>query len=79
MVAIRKRTLADKDYSQLASEHELTSTYLDNRQIKEAIKIFEHVVAVRKRTLADKDHSRLTSEHELVRVYLDDEIVEEAI
>ncbi|OBT95031.1 hypothetical protein VE01_07402 [Pseudogymnoascus verrucosus] len=62
-----------------SSEHELAKAYLDDRRIKEAIEIFEHVVAVRKRTLADEDHSRLASEHELASAYLDGEIVKEAI
>jgi hypothetical protein len=79
VVAVEKRTLADEDYSRLMSEHALASAYLDDRRIKEAIEIFEHVVAVRKRTLADEDHSRLASEHGLASAYLDDRRSKKAI
>ncbi|KAI3571337.1 hypothetical protein IWW34DRAFT_639515, partial [Fusarium oxysporum f. sp. albedinis] len=54
----------------LASEHALASAYLNERRIKDAIKMLEHVVAVRTETLDEKDHLRLTSEHELARAYL---------
>ncbi|KAK5637127.1 hypothetical protein RRF57_012839 [Xylaria bambusicola] len=57
----------------------LRCAYLDNRQIKEAIEIFEHVVAIRKKTLAEEDHDRLASEHELASAYLDNRQIKEAI
>ncbi|OBT86412.1 hypothetical protein VE02_05291 [Pseudogymnoascus sp. 03VT05] len=53
--------------SRLELEHDLANAYLDDRRIKEAIEILEHVVAVRKRTLEDKDNSRLSSEHALAK------------
>lgn len=52
--------------------HSLASAYLNNRQIKDAIKILKHVMEVRKETLDEKDHDRLASEHELARAYLND-------
>ncbi|RYP56631.1 hypothetical protein DL770_010820 [Monosporascus sp. CRB-9-2] len=61
------------------SEHWLASAYLDNRRIKDAIEIFEHVVAIHRKTLKEEDHSRLTSEHELARAYLDDRRIKDAI
>lgn len=46
-----KKRLQEEDHSRLASEHELVSAYLSDRRIKEAIKIFEHVVEVFQKTL----------------------------
>ncbi|RBR26551.1 uncharacterized protein FIESC28_00668 [Fusarium coffeatum] len=40
--------VCEKDHSRLASEHALASAYLDDRRIKDAIEMFEHVVAFRK-------------------------------
>jgi hypothetical protein len=47
----REERLAEEDHSQLASEHELARAYLNDRRIKEAIEMLEHVVAAQKRTL----------------------------
>ncbi|KAM0297028.1 hypothetical protein ACHAPM_010217 [Fusarium culmorum] len=49
------------DHNRLASEHALASAYLDNRQIKDAIKILEHVVAIEAEILVDNDPSRQLS------------------
>uniref|UniRef100_A0A8H7NHZ5 Nucleoside phosphorylase domain-containing protein n=1 Tax=Bionectria ochroleuca TaxID=29856 RepID=A0A8H7NHZ5_BIOOC len=84
--------LFEKDHFRLTSEHALARAYLDDRRIKDAIEIFEHVVAikdaieifehvvaVRKETLDEKDHFRLTSEHALASAYLDDRRIKDAI
>jgi KaiC/GvpD/RAD55 family RecA-like ATPase len=42
----RREHFTEDDDSRLSSEHALASAYLYDRRIKEAIKIFEHVVAV---------------------------------
>jgi len=45
----------------------LQRAYLNDRRIKEAIQILEHVVAIRKKRLAEDDDERLASEHEVSR------------
>ncbi|EWY97259.1 hypothetical protein FOYG_05727 [Fusarium oxysporum NRRL 32931] len=78
------------DATRLASEFELAIAYLDDRRIKDAIEILEHVVAdaieilehvvaVRKETLDEKDHYRLASEHELASAYRKDRRIKDAI
>jgi hypothetical protein len=42
----KEKMLREEDQSQLNSEHNLTSAYLDDRRIKEAIEMLEHVVKV---------------------------------
>ncbi|KAI1166890.1 hypothetical protein F5B18DRAFT_648300 [Nemania serpens] len=42
----RKQYLLEEDHSRLASEHQLASAYLNNRQIREAIELLEHVVDI---------------------------------
>ncbi|KAH8743471.1 hypothetical protein F5883DRAFT_373110, partial [Diaporthe sp. PMI_573] len=71
--------IREEDHSRLASEQVLASAHLSDRRIKEAIKMFEHVVEVDKRTLREEDDSRLASEHSLARAYLSDRRIEEAI
>ncbi|KAI3326403.1 P-loop containing nucleoside triphosphate hydrolase protein [Xylariaceae sp. AK1471] len=75
----REQYLPEEDYDRLASEHSLATAYLDNKQIKEAIEMFEHVVAVRKKTLVEEDHDRLVSKHQLVSAYINNGQIKEAI
>ncbi|TGJ83296.1 hypothetical protein E0Z10_g5439 [Xylaria hypoxylon] len=79
VVTVEKKTLAEKDNSRLASEHQLATAYLENRQTKDAIEIFEHVVAICQKTLAEEDNSRLASKYELARAYLENRQISEAI
>ncbi|KAH6646194.1 hypothetical protein BKA67DRAFT_525928 [Truncatella angustata] len=74
-----EKTLDEKDHFRLSSEQVLAGAYLNDRRIKEAIEMLEHVVSVRRKTLDEKDHSRLSSEHELARAYLTDRRIKEAI
>ncbi|RYP52366.1 hypothetical protein DL768_002477 [Monosporascus sp. mg162] len=67
------------DRTQLTLEHWLAMAYINDRQIKTAIPMLEHVVEVRTRTLTEEDHVRLTSENNLAGAYLDDGQTKKAI
>ncbi|KNG80416.1 kinesin light chain [Aspergillus nomiae NRRL 13137] len=61
-----------KDYpDRLASQHELALAYQANGQIKEAVKLLEHVVAIQSEVLAEDHPDRLLSERTLVAFYKD--------
>jgi tetratricopeptide (TPR) repeat protein len=60
-------------------EHDLACAYLDDRRLKEVIKIFEHVMAVRKNLWGEEERSRLLTEYELARAYFHDDRIKEEI
>ena len=62
-------SLADKEPSRLASQHELAGAYEANRQIDKAVKLLEHVVTTREKRLKDDHPDRLASQHELAGAY----------
>ncbi|EXA02015.1 hypothetical protein FOWG_01717 [Fusarium oxysporum f. sp. lycopersici MN25] len=70
--------LDEKDYYRLTSEQALATAYRNDQRIKDAIKIFEHVVEVRKETLDEKDRDRLASEQALATAYIDDRRIMDA-
>jgi hypothetical protein len=71
-VAELQETLPEDHQDRLGFQHELATTYLDNRRIT------EHVVKVRKKVLANHTH-RLASQHELVRAYWSNHQTQEAL
>ncbi|KAM3552686.1 hypothetical protein MY1884_007076 [Beauveria asiatica] len=62
-----------------AIPHQLAGAYRDNGQVKEALKMLEHVVAIEKETLAETHPDRLASQHQLAVAYRDNGQVKEAI
>lgn len=74
-----RATLGEKDHERLISEHKLTRAYLSGGRIKEAIKMFEHVLTVWRETLDEKDYSRLVLEHILATAYHNNREIEKAI
>lgn len=64
----RKQRLPEEDPPRLVSEHTLAVAYLQDRRIKEAIDIFEHVVAIEK-TLDLSEDNRLISQDLLKQAY----------
>ncbi|KAI0203722.1 P-loop containing nucleoside triphosphate hydrolase protein [Astrocystis sublimbata] len=60
----------EEDPDRLYSERSLASAYLNNRQVKEATRILEHVVAIQRKSFAEENHIRLASEHELAGAYI---------
>ncbi|KAI0966705.1 P-loop containing nucleoside triphosphate hydrolase protein [Xylaria arbuscula] len=74
----RKQYLPEESNIRLASERALGKAYLENRRIKEAIRLFQHVVDIRKMTSQSMD-DRFTSEFELARAYYEDQQTEKSI
>ncbi|KAF2627821.1 HET-domain-containing protein [Macroventuria anomochaeta] len=60
-----KEGLDEDDSDRLLSEHELGFSYWANGQIKDAVRLLEHVVKVKDDTLAETDSGRLASQHQL--------------
>jgi hypothetical protein len=71
--------LPDGDSYRSLTEYCLASAYRANGQVKEAVRLLEHVVAINKRVLAEDHPDRLTSQHVLATAHLDDGQVEEAV
>ena len=69
LVEDRAQRLSERHPYRLSSEHDLACAYRDNRQINEAVELFEHVVKDREE-LAEEHHTRLTSQLELAGSYL---------
>ncbi|KAJ2997857.1 hypothetical protein NUW58_g514 [Xylaria curta] len=75
-----KQHLAEEDDDRLNMEHTLAIAYTDDRRIKDAIEMLEHIVAIgRKKELAGEGLSRLAYEHSLGSAYLIDRRIKEAI
>jgi tetratricopeptide (TPR) repeat protein len=70
--------LPEDNSSRLTYQHTLARTYLNNRQITEAIELLEHVVKVQEKLPANHN-DRLASQHELARAYLDNRRITESI
>ncbi|KAF2994669.1 hypothetical protein E8E13_001284 [Curvularia kusanoi] len=67
------RNVLNKDDADLLSaQHLLASSYQDNGQTKQALRLLETVVEVENKTLKADDPNRLASQHELARAYLTD-------
>ncbi|KAK0706496.1 hypothetical protein B0T26DRAFT_743737 [Lasiosphaeria miniovina] len=64
--------LAEDHPDRLVSQYTLASAYRKNGQVKQAVKLLEHVVDVDSKTLAYDHPDRLASQHELALVYRDD-------
>ncbi|KAG7423531.1 Kinesin light chain 2 [Fusarium oxysporum f. sp. raphani] len=62
-----------------SSQHALARAYQANGQIKEAVKLQEHVVAIHKKTLAESHPDRLASQHELAIAYQANGQIKEAV
>jgi len=71
--------LAEDHPSRLASQHELASAYQDNGQVKDAVRLLEHVVAIKERVLAEDHPSRLASQAVLASAYQGSGRVKEAL
>jgi hypothetical protein len=65
----RDRNLAQDDADRLLSQHELAGAYQANGQIKEAIKLLEHVVIIKRKIMVEDHPSRLVSEELLISFY----------
>ncbi|KAL9004632.1 MAG: hypothetical protein Q9188_002558 [Gyalolechia gomerana] len=63
----------------LASQHELARAYQADGQVKEAVKLLEHVIATREKVLKEDHPNRLASQHELARAYKADGQVKKAV
>ncbi|KAJ3576683.1 hypothetical protein NPX13_g3623 [Xylaria arbuscula] len=77
----RKQFLSEYDDSRLASERALGKAYLENRRIKEAIVLFQHIVDVldsRERT-SQSIGAQSTAECELAQAYYEDRQTERCI
>ena len=70
---------AEDDTDRLSTQHVLAIAYKANGQVKEAVKLLEHVVAVHKEVLAEDHPSRLASQHELAAAYRANGQVKEAV
>ncbi|KAM5442400.1 hypothetical protein MferCBS31731_002278 [Microsporum ferrugineum] len=62
-----------------ASQHELAEAYQANGQVKEAVRLLEHIVKVHETTLAEDHPSRLASQRELAEAYQANGQVKEAM
>ncbi|CAN9190941.1 unnamed protein product [Alternaria alternata] len=71
--------LDEDDPDRLASEHALSVSYLANGQIKDAVRLLEHVVKVRDATLAEAHPDRLASQHTLSVSYLANGQIKDAV
>ncbi|KAI4143649.1 MAG: hypothetical protein LQ341_002861 [Variospora aurantia] len=79
VVQIQEHTKAEDDPILLASQHQLASAYLENRQVEKAALLLELVVRIRMQTLAEDNPDRLASQHQLASAYLDSGQVEKAV
>ncbi|CAF3458817.1 unnamed protein product [Fusarium graminearum] len=70
---------SETDRDRLAAEHNLASTYIQVRRLKQAIMVLERIVAVETQILDEKDHNRLASEHELASAYIQVRQIKDAI
>ena len=69
IVEVQQRTLNEENHSRLTSEHELARAYLNDRRIKKAIDILEHVVAIDALILAQDDPDVSISKDLLASAY----------
>ena len=74
----RDRNLAQDDAHRLSSQHHLAMAYQANGQVKEAVKLLEHVVTIRA-VLAEDHPSRLASQQVLASAYQANGQVKEAV
>ncbi|KAL8942228.1 MAG: hypothetical protein Q9211_001495, partial [Gyalolechia sp. 1 TL-2023] len=74
----RQNRYAEDHPSLLASQHVLAGAYEADGQVKEAVKLLEHVVAIEKE-LKEDNPSRLASQHALAIAYKEDGQVKEAV
>ena len=73
------KELSNHHRSRLTSQHELAGAYQANGQIKEAVKLLEHVVTIREGVLAENHPDRLASQHVLAGAYQANGQVKEAV
>ncbi|KAH8201376.1 hypothetical protein TruAng_004459 [Truncatella angustata] len=71
--------LSEDHPSRLASQHELAGAYQANGQVKESVKLLEHVVKIQSTTLAEDHPDRLASQHELAGAYQANGQVKESV
>ncbi|CAN9444961.1 unnamed protein product [Alternaria alternata] len=71
--------LDENDPDRLSSEHALGLSYWKNGQIKDAVRLLEHVVKVRDATLAETHPDRLASQHALSVSYWANGQIEDAV
>lgn len=67
----RDINLPQSNIGRLTSQHELAIAYQANGQIKEAVKLLEHIVAIDSEVLAEDHPDRLLSERTLTAFYND--------
>ncbi|GAB7336313.1 hypothetical protein MBLNU13_g09056t1 [Cladosporium sp. NU13] len=74
-----REKLPDENSDKTSTEHCLAISYQANGQVKEAVRLLEHVVAIRERVLAEDHPHRLTSQGVLAVVYQANGQVKEAV
>ncbi|KAF4954960.1 hypothetical protein FSARC_11989 [Fusarium sarcochroum] len=79
VVKAKEKTMAEADYSRLASQHVLSKVYQADGQIQKAIALMEHVAKVNEKILAEDDRSRLASQCGLAQVYQLDGQLQKAV
>ncbi|GMG36498.1 unnamed protein product [Aspergillus oryzae] len=75
----RDINLPQSNIDRLTSQHTLAIAYQANGQIKEALKLLEHVVAIRTEVLAEDHPDRLASQHVLAIAYQANGQIKEAV
>jgi tetratricopeptide (TPR) repeat protein len=71
--------LPEDDADRLLTQHVLAMAYQSNGQVKDAVRLLEHVVAIHKRALAEDHPDRLASQHQLASAYLANGQVKDAV
>jgi tetratricopeptide (TPR) repeat protein len=71
--------LLDDDADKLSTQHELAIAYQANGQVKDAVRLLEHIVAISERELVEDHPDRLASQHELARAYQANGQVKDAV
>jgi tetratricopeptide (TPR) repeat protein len=71
--------LAEDHPDRLVSQHNLARAYQANGQVKDAVRLLEHVVAIQKRVLAENHPDRLSTQHNLALAYQTNGQVKDAV
>jgi tetratricopeptide (TPR) repeat protein len=74
-----RTNLPENHPDRLASQYELAMAYQANGQVKNAVRLLEHVVAIWERVLAEDHPDRLASQHALASAYQANGQVKEAV